>query len=154
MATYNRRALLPRVLDPLLADPAADEVVVVVDGCEDGSIEYLRERASAEPRLRPVQIPNSGAVAAQQAGVEAARGDIVLIIDDDVIADRGLVSGHLRHHLDEADLVVVGYMPTERPTERRPGSFTSELYHDVYEFRCRGWEVNSDNVLQGLWGGN
>src|SRR4051794_26505688 len=154
MATYNRRALLPGVLDPLLADPAADEVVVVVDGCEDGSIEYLRERAAGEPRLRPLLIANRGAVAAQQAGVEAARGEIVLVIDDDVLAEPGLVSGHLRHHEAEPDLVVVGYMPTERPADRRPGSFTSELYHDVYEFRCRGWEANPDNVLQGLWGGN
>src|SRR4051812_36453688 len=154
MATYNRRRLLPEVLDPLLADPAALEVVVVVDGCDDGSIEYLRERAEAEPRLRPLLIPNSGAVAAQQAGVEAARGDIVLVIDDDVLAAPGLVSGHARHHAGEPDLVVVGYMPTERPAQRQAGSFTSELYHDVYEFRCRGWEADPDNVLKGLWGGN
>ena len=153
MATYNRRALLPEVLDPLLADPAALEVVVVVDGCDDGSIEYLRERAAAEPRLRPVWIENSGAVAAQQAGVEAARGDAVLVIDDDVLAEPGLVSGHARHHEREHDLVVVGYMPTPRPAERSPGSFTSELYHDVYEFRCDAWEAGAD-VLAGLWGGN
>lgn len=154
MATYNRRALLGRVLDPLLGDPAADEVVVVVDGCDDGSIEYLRERSGAEPRLRPILVENGGAVAAQQTGVEAATGDVVLVIDDDVLAEPGLVSGHLRHHEAESDLVVVGYMPTERPAVRRAGSFTSELYHDVYEFRCRGWEADPDNILQGLWGGN
>src|SRR3954469_22852377 len=141
MATYNRRRLLPEVLDALLADPAALEVVVVVDGCDDGSIEYLRERAGEEPRLTPHKIHNRGAVAAQQHGVEAATGDIVLVIDDDVLAGPGLVSGHLRHHEAEAGLVVVGYMPTERPTDRRPGSFTSELYHDVYEYRCDSWEV-------------
>jgi glycosyltransferase involved in cell wall biosynthesis len=153
MATYNRRALLPQVLDPLLADPAALEVVVVVDGCRDGSIEYLRERAAAEPRLRPLWIENRGAVAAQQTGVEAARGDVVLVIDDDVLAEPGLVSGHLRQHQSAEDLVVVGYMPTPRPHRRAPGSFTSELYHDVYEYRCAAWEDGAD-VLAGLWGGN
>src|SRR3954452_17909723 len=154
MATYNRRALLGRVLDPLLADPAASEVVVVVDGCDDGSIEYLRERAASEPRLKPHLIPNAGAVRAQQHGVEVATGDVVLVIDDDVLAEPGLASGHLRHHEAEPGLVVVGYMPTERPTHRRPGSFTSELYHDVYEYRCDSWEVDQNNVLRGLWGGN
>jgi glycosyltransferase involved in cell wall biosynthesis len=154
MATYNRRALLPQVLDPLLDDPAALEVVVVVDGCEDGSIEYLRERAESDHRLRPILIPNRGAVPAQQTGVEAARGDIVLVIDDDVLAEPGLVSGHLRHHEAESDLVVVGYMPTKRPERRAPGSFTSEVYHDVYEFRCREWEAQPDLILFGLWGGN
>jgi glycosyltransferase involved in cell wall biosynthesis len=154
MATYNRRELLPAVLDPLLADPAALEVIVVVDGCSDGSIEYLTERAEREPRLRPTLIPNGGAVHAQQTGIEAARGEVVLVIDDDVLAEPGLVSGHARHHQQEDGLVVVGYMPTERPRVRRPGSFTSELYHDVYEFRCLAWEADPANVLLGLWGGN
>jgi glycosyltransferase involved in cell wall biosynthesis len=154
MATYNRRRLLPQVLAPLLADPATLELVVVVDGSGDGSIEYLRELAASDARLRPILIPNSGRVHAQQTGVDAARGDIVLVLDDDVVAEPGLVSGHLRHHNLKPGLVVVGYMPTERPAERRPGSFTSELYHDVYEHRCRGWESGSDAVLQGLWGGN
>jgi glycosyltransferase involved in cell wall biosynthesis len=154
MATYNRRALLGDVLAPLLDDPAASEVIVVVDGCDDGSIEYLRERAAGEPRLRPILVPNGGQVAAQRTGVEAAGGDVVLIMDDDVLAAPGLVSGHARHHAAERGLVVVGYMPTERPRARRPGSFTSELYHDVYEHRCRGWESGSEAVLRGLWGGN
>jgi glycosyltransferase involved in cell wall biosynthesis len=154
MATYDRRALLPRILDPLLADPAASEVVVVVDGCHDGSIEYLRERAAAEPRLRALLTDNRGAVAAQQAAVEAAGGDVVLVIDDDVVAAPGLVGGHLRHHEREPGLVVVGYMPTRRPARRAPGSFTSEVYHDVYEFRCREWEADPDRILLGLWGGN
>jgi glycosyltransferase involved in cell wall biosynthesis len=154
MATYNRRALLGRVLHPLLADPATFELVVVVDGGADGSIEYLRDRAAAEPRLRPLLVPNAGAVRAQQIGVQAARGELVLVIDDDVLATPGLVSGHLRHHEAEPGLVVVGYMPTERPARRAPGSFTSEVYHDVYEFRCREYEQAPERILLGLWGGN
>jgi len=154
MATYNRRHLLPEVLAPLLQDAATSEIVAVVDGCEDGSIEYLREQARSDPRLRPILVPNGGQVAAQRTGVEAARGEVVLIMDDDVLAEPGLVSGHARHHAQRSGLVVVGYMPTERPRVRRAGSFTSELYHDVYEYRCRGWESGSEAVLRGLWGGN
>jgi glycosyltransferase involved in cell wall biosynthesis len=154
MATYNRRDRLPEVLRPLLDDPAAQEIVVVVDGSPDGSIEYLRELAGREPRLRPIWIVNSGAVHAQQTGVEAATGDVVLVIDDDVLAQPGLVSGHARHHERERGLVVVGYMPTPQPDRNVPGSFTSELYHDVYEFRCDSWDVDQRNVLRGLWGGN
>jgi glycosyltransferase involved in cell wall biosynthesis len=154
MATYNRRVLLPQVIAPLLDDPATFELVVVVDGSDDGSIEYLRELATSEPRLRPILVANGGQVRAQRTGIDAARGDVVLMVDDDVLADPGLVSGHKRHHERERGLVVVGYMPTERPRVRRAGSFTSELYHDVYEHRCRGWEAGSDNVLMGLWGGN
>lgn len=153
MATYKRRELLPRVLRPLLDDPAAAEVIVVVDGYDDGSIEYLRELAGSESRLRPIWIENSGAVKAQQAGVEAATSDIVLVVDDDVLADPGLVSGHLRHHEGQDGLVVVGYMPTPPPRQRAPGSFTSELYHEIYEYRCEAWDRGGD-VLTSLWGGN
>lgn len=154
MATFNRREHLPRVLEPLLGNDATDELVVVVDGCHDGSIEYLRERAAADPRLKPVWVENGGAVKAQQTGIETATGDAVLVIDDDVLASPGLVSGHARHHDGDGKLVVVGYMPTPKPSERAPGSFTSELYHDVYEFRADAFEHNADTVLTGLWGGN
>ena len=131
MATYNRRQLLPRVLAPLLDDPATFELVIVVDGCEDGSIEYLEALAAEDPRVRPIFVPNGGRVAAQETGVEAARGDVVvLVMDDDVLAAPGLVSGHARHHERERDLVVVGYMPTERPAcagpvRSRPSSTTT-----------------------------
>ena len=39
--THGRRALLADVLAPVLADPATAEVVVVVDGCDDGSLEFV-----------------------------------------------------------------------------------------------------------------
>ena len=45
MPTFNRRSSLPRILQPLLSWPEADEIVVVVDGCEDGSIELLRDHS-------------------------------------------------------------------------------------------------------------
>ncbi|MGZ4304525.1 MAG: glycosyltransferase [Solirubrobacteraceae bacterium] len=155
MATYNRRALLPTVLDPLLADPATLEVVVVVDGCDDGSIEYLEKMAQHEGHLRPIFIENSGGVRAQQVGLEAAVGDVVLILDDDVIAAPGLVTGHARHHEERPGLlVVVGYMPISPPQRRLAGSFVAELYRDVYERRCLAWEADSRNILRSLWGGN
>jgi glycosyltransferase involved in cell wall biosynthesis len=129
-------------------------VVVVVDGCTDGSIEYLEQLARSDGRLRPLFIENSGAVRAQQVGLEAAVSDVVLILDDDVLAAPGLVTGHARHHETQQGLVVVGYMPTVPRLPRRPGSFTAELYRDVYESRCTGWETDPGNVLLGLWGGN
>jgi hypothetical protein len=45
-------------------------------------------------------------------------------------------------------------MPTRRPARRAPGSFTSEVYHDVYEFRCADYEQAPERILLGLWGGN
>jgi glycosyl transferase family 2 len=154
MPTYNRRELLPRVVEPLLADPGASDVVVVVDGCRDGSHEWLVERARRDPRLRPLWIENRGENGARQAGIEAAAGEVVLLLDDDVAAAPGLATGHARRHAGRNGLVVLGYMPPPLPAERRPGDFTTRLYAREYESVCAGYERAPERILQGLWAGN
>jgi glycosyltransferase involved in cell wall biosynthesis len=152
--TYNRRDNLEAVVRPLLEDPATTELVVVVDGCNDGSIEHLEGIAQAEPRLKPLFVENGGAARAQQAGVEAAAGDVVLIIDDDVIAAPGLVTGHARHHAARQGIVVLGYMPTRVPARREPGGPATALYARAYEQSCERYEHDPQEILRSLWGGN
>lgn len=154
MATYNRRPLLPAVVESLLADEGAYEILVVVDGSQDGSFELLEEMAATDRRLRPLLIENRGKMAARQMGVEAAEGDFVLLFDDDQIADAGLVSGHLDAQLlCPPGTLVLGYIPTPVPKRHR-GSFTAELYARAYEFRCDEYERNPDTILRNLMTGN
>jgi glycosyltransferase involved in cell wall biosynthesis len=152
--TYNRAAGLEQVVRPVLADPAAHELVVVVDGSRDGSIELLEEIARDEPRLRPMLIENKGEMAAREAGARAATGDVVLFLDDDVVATAGLVAGHARHHAEPGRRVVVGYMPVEPPARRTPGDFAQRLYAREYENRCAIYERDPANVLHNFWAGN
>jgi glycosyltransferase involved in cell wall biosynthesis len=152
--TYRRREQLPRLLEPLFADPGASEIIVVVDGCDDGSYELLEELATREPRLKPIWQDNAGEAAARHRGISAASADVVVILDDDVIPSPGLVSGHLRHHERSPNLVVVGYMPTTIPDTFRPGQATTVLYQRDYEKVCRLYEADPRNVLNFLWAGN
>jgi glycosyltransferase involved in cell wall biosynthesis len=154
VATYNRRDNLEAVVRPLLDDPATTELVVVVDGCNDGSIEYLEDIAKEEPRLKPFFVENSGAARAQQAGVEAAAGDVVLIVDDDVIAAPRLVTGHARHHTARQGIVVLGYMPTRTSARPEPGEHATALYARAYEQSCARYEHDPQEILRALWGGN
>ena len=151
--TYAGCHRLGRVLSPLLEDPATREIIVVVDGSTDGSLELLQERATADSRLRPLFIERRGPSAARQAGVEAAANEVVLMLDDDLVADPGLVSGHARHHATAEGIVVIGYShPSE--SKRRPGSFPDEIYADAY---CTSWESYAHDrhqALVHLWGGN
>lgn len=151
--TYNRVHMLERVLRPLLADPAAAEVLVVVDGGSDGSLELVEGLAEEHPRLRGLRIANSGDMGARDAGARAARHDVVLFIDDDVVADPGLVTGHARRHAEGAADVVVGYMPV-RLGPRRRQDFALRLYARAYEGRCAIYESDGDSPLRDLWGGN
>ena len=152
--TYRRRDLLPDVLRPLLADPATEELVVVVDGCRDGSLELLRELADRDARVKPMFVENRGRGGAQQAGIDVASKEVVLLLDDDVIAEPDLVTGHARHHAGGDGLVVLGYMPTVLPKRRLPGQFATFMYAEVYETWCASYRRNPDNILRWLWGGN
>jgi glycosyltransferase involved in cell wall biosynthesis len=152
--TYNGAPLLERVLRPLLEDPAASEVIVVVDGSPDESFELVERLARNEPRLRPMLIENRGDMGAREAGARAAAGEVVLFIDDDVLADPGLVTGHAIRHAERAADVVVGYMPVTARVQRRTDDFALRLYASEYEGRCQVYERDSRSAVRDLWGGN
>ncbi len=153
LATYNRRRLLPAVLEPVLADPGADEVVVVVDGCDDGSMELLAKLAERDPRLRSHYVTNGGAARALLTAARIARGELVVILDDDEILAPNTISGHAAHHDGHDDLVVVGYVEMSFPAERHPGDFSRYIYAKQYAHDCAAYETDPSSILLNLWGG-
>jgi GT2 family glycosyltransferase len=154
--TRDRAERLDCLLDVLLADPATGEVVVVDDGSTDGTAELLARRAAADARVVPVTGPRRGPLMARVTGVEAAGFAVVVLLDDDVLPDPGLVTGHLvRHRATPAeDVLVLGYMPTRVPSQRSSGDFTTRLYAAEYEGRCASYDADPANVLTYLWMGN
>lgn len=113
--TYNRLTALQRTLDGLAAQVEVDvpiEVVVVSDGSVDGTDDYLTAGRTPLPVVALCQ-PNAGPAAARNRGIDAAQGDLVLFLDDDVVPAPDAVSRHLRHHEGGTDeLVVIGPMLT------------------------------------------
>ncbi len=156
ITTYNRVELLRQVLASLLDDEASAEIVVYSDGSDDGTAEFLRALAAREPRIKPlISTVRSGRVSGRRQAVEATSSPIVLMIDDDVLPEPGLVSGHAeRHRRAERDTVVMGYMPTEVPGRWAKGTFATRLYAAEYERHCRWLDAEPESVLLGLWGGN
>jgi Glycosyl transferase family 2 len=152
--TFNRRDSLSAVLEPVLDDPATGEVVVVVDGCLDGSFEMLQEWSRFEPRIRPIFQDNAGDSAARQKGIEASRFDVVVVLDDDVIASSGLIGAHARYHAAGTRRLVLGYMPTRVPRPRGPGEVATVLYAEEYEEQCRIYDKDATSVLRSFWMGN
>ena len=101
LCTYNRRALLGRVMDALFAqdlDPAHYEIVLVDDGSTDGSYEAVIDKLRPSCALTVVRQRNAGLAAGRNAGILRARGDIMMFMDDDVLATPGLLRAHLRFH--------------------------------------------------------
>jgi GT2 family glycosyltransferase len=133
--THNRRASLVRTLQALALQtwPAESlEVLVVADGCTDGTGEAVRGHALPFS-FRLLQQPGLGAAAARNAGAAAAAAKVLLFIDDDVEPTPALVSAHVRAHGEHSDRVVLGPYPPVLPG--RADLFRVELrrwWHDHF----------------------
>jgi glucosyl-dolichyl phosphate glucuronosyltransferase len=85
LPTYNRASALKRALAALLRQPGAAtsyEIIVVENNCTDGTREMVD--AMDESRIRLISEPRQGLSFARNAGLDAARGEIVAFTDDDV----------------------------------------------------------------------
>lgn len=79
--TYNRRAVLGRALDSVLAQTRpADEIIVVDDGSSDGTVDYVRQQY---PDVHCEVQDNQGVSAARNAGIDKAEGDWIALLDSD-----------------------------------------------------------------------
>jgi len=109
--TYNRRdVLLSRTLPAIFGQefPADEyEVIVVDDGSTDGTSERLR---GLKPKcaLRVLEQPHRGPSAARNAGLQAARSDLVLFLDDDIVCGPDLLKQHVAAHAGPEPVVVHG----------------------------------------------
>ena len=109
MPTLGRRATLPRALARLHRQEGLDEVVLAADAAGDrGAVERAWSEAGLPGRVVHGAVP--GASAARNEGWRAARGAVVLFLDDDVLAEPGLAAAHAREHAGDpaVDLAVLG----------------------------------------------
>jgi GT2 family glycosyltransferase len=119
--THQRLEVLRRALaslDQQTAPAGSYEVIVAVDRSSDGTSEMLRELRTSYP-LRAVQAPSPGRAAACNAGVAAAAGDVLLLLDDDMEVTPGLVANHRRHHPPGSRVCVLGPVPVQARDHRR-----------------------------------
>ncbi|HJU04286.1 MAG TPA: glycosyltransferase [Nitrospiraceae bacterium] len=112
--THNRQAMLRRTLTALGTQTyhrALFEVVVVADGCTDGTAEMLRGYSDSLT-LRFIEQACQGAAAARNNGAHQASGALLLFLDDDVEPSPGLVEAHVAAHQSRSGRIVMGpYVP-------------------------------------------
>ena len=110
ISSYNRGHILRLVLDRLAEQTyPADrfEVVVSDDGSTDGTPEWIAEHAARTPyRLELVTNDHAGCGITHNNGILRARGDVVLMIADDVLPTRRLLEEHARMHERHPDPAV------------------------------------------------
>jgi GT2 family glycosyltransferase len=84
---WNGRGWLPGCLESIASqEPAPAEVIVVDNGSTDSSLDYLR---AEHPDVRIIALPeNTGFAHAANRGIAAARGELVALLNTDVVLER------------------------------------------------------------------
>ncbi|MHB2018449.1 MAG: glycosyltransferase family 2 protein [Candidatus Xenobia bacterium] len=127
MCTYNRKGMLMQALQALFNQSLPHdqyEIVLVDDGSSDGTREAV---AALTPPcgFKYCWQENSGLSKGRNHGIREASGEIVLFIDDDIVAHRDLLLEHVRWHDRHPKHVIRGWVNhTEHVTQDTTPKFT------------------------------
>lgn len=104
ICTYQRRAMLAQTLDSVRAQSWPVEIIVVSDGCTDGTNAWLQ----SQPDVRAICLErNRGKSTALAVGIAAASGELVLVLDDDDLLLPGAVQVLASSLLQDPDRIGV-----------------------------------------------
>ena len=109
VVTYGNRALTEQCIDQLVSNTCQPrfELIIVDNASDDGTPEYLRACAAADDRLQVIlNDENRGFAAAVNQGLEAACGDVLVIMNNDVVVPPAWHVPMLRH-LERPDVGLV-----------------------------------------------
>ena len=105
----NLRPMHAKIQEALKSLGKTAEVIYVDDGSTDKSLEILREIAAGDDRVRVISLRrNYGQTAAMSAGIDAAKGKILIPMDADLQNDPADIQ-KLLDKLDEGYDVVSGW---------------------------------------------
>jgi glycosyltransferase involved in cell wall biosynthesis len=123
IATRNRAVLLERCLASL-AEGSTDEPyeIVVVDNASTDSTAAVVDRAATRwPFVRRVSESRPGSARALHTGASNAHADVLIFVDDDMVAVPRFVAHHLRVHREHPGCCGLGDIrsaPSRHPFDR------------------------------------
>ena len=137
---FNERATIVATVRSLVASDRPVEVIVVDDGSTDGTADAVA--ALRLPGVRVIRQPNGGKPAALNAGIAAARGEVVVMMDGDTIFEPATVRRLVAPFADPEVGAVAG---NARVADRR--SLIARWQHIEYVIG-----FNIDRRVQDAWG--
>jgi O-antigen biosynthesis protein len=109
--TYNNLDLSKACLESLLnkSDYAQLEIIVVDNASSDGTQAYLEQLALQEPRIRCIlNSDNLGFAAGNNIGLAQARGEYLVVLNNDTVVTQGWALGMLRHFQTNPHIGLLG----------------------------------------------
>ncbi len=154
ISTWNRLPLLGELLDALARQtlPAEQfEVLVVDDGSKVPVAPALALRKDPYA-LTVLTQANAGAAAARHAGITQARGELVVITDDDMLVPPEFLAEHVAAH-DAGYTLVLGHIADDRSAIGDKPLFerfhSDQINRFVARYRAHPDTVRGVNVCTG-----
>jgi len=125
--THNRMESLRRLLDSLCLQrfcPKRFEVLIVADGCTDGTVDMLQNYEAPFP-FHVIEQAHQGPAIARNNGASRAVGKLLIFLDDDIETTPSLIEAHACAHQRWPNHVVIGYLPPV--LKNQTGYFLSTL---------------------------
>lgn len=110
VVTLDNLAFNRLCLESVIAntDSPSYEIIVVDNGSQDGTTDYLRSLARRLANVRVVfNERNLGFSAAANQGLAKATGDVLVLLNNDTVVPRGWLAGLIRH-LEDPGLGAIG----------------------------------------------
>lgn len=114
--TYNRSQIVKKCLNALLEQTFSYkdfEILVIDDGSTDATKDIvIKTQSSSRVSIEYFFQENKGPAAARNLGIKNAKGEILILIDDDIIATAKLLDEHINwhHQFKENNIATLGYV--------------------------------------------
>jgi glycosyltransferase involved in cell wall biosynthesis len=140
---YSAEKYLRKCLDSLICQTLNDfELILVDDGCIDGSVKICDEYAEQDTRIKIIHKKNGGVGSARQCGVENASGEYVIHVDpDDWVESTMLEEMYCNAVENLSDMVFCDYIQhlndgcvykSQRPKSIDPLCIMRELFLNLH----------------------
>lgn len=140
--TYNRLAILKKTLMYIGNQSIGRDqyqIIVIDDGSTDGTNEYLKTLNDIDYFKNNI---NKGRAVTRNIGINSAKSDLILFIDDDIWADYNLLVEHLKSHGRDVDVVVGAIKPSTEVNKTVVNAYM-DRHHD---WCCQEMLKNKNNL--------
>ncbi len=110
--TFNEISYTKQCVESLRKNtPEPHEILFVDNGSKDGTVKWLRGLLKGNPNYRLIENPeNLGFARGCNQGIEASKGEYILLLNNDVLVTKNWLSGMLEHLSRAPDIGIVGPM--------------------------------------------